>query len=281
MKKGFTLIELIMVIVVLAIISLFTTNIYTNIYMNYIVSKSINNLETQSELLLDQIASLLSQRITSSTIARNTAADFVYIDDSSSSYHILEWVGMSQDGRYLGDATAKAGWSGLLENSGTSVGGNIISPGSNFNTQNALIANDGIVFKETRAPDRHGWGYAGKGDSTAKVMTVAANTNNTMNGVTTNNSSIYYVARTAYAIVPSEPDARGMFTLTLHHTYQPWREETYLDGTSSTLADNVTEFRFRGFHGSIEIKVCLRDPDIQELQDANFDFRVCKAKVVL
>ena len=69
-KKAFTLIELIIVITVLGVISLMSFNTLMNLYQNYFQSKVINELETQSEIALEQISMLLSHRIKQSVIAR-------------------------------------------------------------------------------------------------------------------------------------------------------------------------------------------------------------------
>ena len=61
-KKAFTLIELIIVITVLGVISLMSFNTLMNLYQNYFQSKVINELETQSEIALEQISMLLRRR---------------------------------------------------------------------------------------------------------------------------------------------------------------------------------------------------------------------------
>ena len=55
MKKAFTLIELILVIVILGILSFAGINIIKNLYENYLQARSVNTLETQTELVLEQI----------------------------------------------------------------------------------------------------------------------------------------------------------------------------------------------------------------------------------
>ena len=52
MKKAFTLIELMMVIVIMGIISYAGVEITLNIYRNYLQSRAINTLEMKTELVL-------------------------------------------------------------------------------------------------------------------------------------------------------------------------------------------------------------------------------------
>ena len=75
MKKAFTLIELMMVIVIMGIISYAGVEITLNIYRNYLQSRAINTLEMQTELVLEQIAKRLSIRFRGSTIVKRPAAN--------------------------------------------------------------------------------------------------------------------------------------------------------------------------------------------------------------
>ena len=71
MRKSFTLVELIFVIVILSIIGVISAQIITKIYEQYIFTRAINELETKTELVLTQIAKRLSLRIKPTTIARD------------------------------------------------------------------------------------------------------------------------------------------------------------------------------------------------------------------
>ena len=55
MKKAFTLVELIFVIVILGILSVMSTELIVNVYKNYVYSKAINELESKVEIALEQI----------------------------------------------------------------------------------------------------------------------------------------------------------------------------------------------------------------------------------
>ena len=73
MKKAFTLIELILVIVILGILSFAGINIIKNLYENYLQARSVNTLETQTELVLEQISKRLAVRVKGSTIGRQAS----------------------------------------------------------------------------------------------------------------------------------------------------------------------------------------------------------------
>ncbi|CZE47617.1 type II secretion system protein [Campylobacter geochelonis] len=315
MKKAFTLIELIMVIILIAILSTFGTDIYTNIYRNYIYAKSINELETQTELALEQISARLSDRIPAATIGRKSGG-INNIENIDSTYTILEWIGQSVETRnlYSNDATVanrhknSVGWSGYIDVdrsiSATNLGGVgiIITPGSKLvgdrsattvlTSLGVARTNLAVIFADyTIGGNGSGYGFNGSSADIAKVMRV--NLNNTNREIMNVNdadrysgkiSERYYLAHTAYALVPgtnekyTAPDGTefNTFDLKLHYNYRPWNGERYDNGARiQTIAQNVTLFRFRGNFGSIELKLCMRDPNFRDS-----DFIVCKSKVV-
>ena len=54
-RKGFTLIELTVVLVITGLLAYAGIQATLNIYKNYLQSRAINTLETQTELVLEQI----------------------------------------------------------------------------------------------------------------------------------------------------------------------------------------------------------------------------------
>jgi len=61
-KKAFTLLEMIIVMVVLGIIANFGVEILVNAYSNYIFTSVQNRLQSQSEAAVNQIANHLQER---------------------------------------------------------------------------------------------------------------------------------------------------------------------------------------------------------------------------
>ncbi|MCK9258063.1 MAG: prepilin-type N-terminal cleavage/methylation domain-containing protein, partial [Sulfurospirillaceae bacterium] len=72
-KSGFTMVELVMVIIVLGIVASIGADIISNLYTNYLRTRAVNRLQTQTEIALEQIAKRLQYRIKDSVIARNNA----------------------------------------------------------------------------------------------------------------------------------------------------------------------------------------------------------------
>ncbi|MBN2782867.1 MAG: protein containing prepilin-type N- cleavage/methylation domain protein, partial [Campylobacterales bacterium] len=79
----------------------------------------------------------------------------------------------------------------------------------------------------------------------------------------------YQLAWSAYAI---EHNATTK-DLTLYYDYQPWQGDSYKDGKSSTLMQNVSTFRFKGVGSVVKIQVCVKTNLVE-------DYSLCKEKTV-
>lgn len=154
MKRAFTLLELVVVIVVLGIIAMMSFNAIMNIYTNYFQTRTINELETQTEIALEQISKRLEHRIKPSVIARKSKVenDFCALNDSRvqlrDGYEILEFIpyayeifnDVTEMDATTGDVVKKDGkpvigrYSGYVDLAKSSPTTGLISPGSKFTT---------------------------------------------------------------------------------------------------------------------------------------------------
>ena len=149
MKKAFTLLELVVVIVVLGIIAMMSFNAIMNIYSNYFQTKTVNELETQTEIALEQISKRLEHRIKPSVIARKPSGEFLALNDSGvnldAKYEILEFIPYAYEifndvisldaNDNVIEQGGKAGrYSGYADLAKSSPATGLISPGSNFTT---------------------------------------------------------------------------------------------------------------------------------------------------
>lgn len=314
-RKGFTLIELTVVLVITGLLAYAGIQATLNIYKNYLQSRAINTLETQTELVLEQISKRLSIRVRGSTIGKKP--DGTIIPTSAvgldATYTILEWVSYSYESFQDG------GWSGIadLDNPLTSTrnaadnSGTIATPGSRLVTpvpneqstanQNisdltitsnnlaagrASIANQniGIMFKGVNINPLRSFGY-----NKTQAQSVGVVTN-----LTTNNNAIafrnyrsnfiseqYYLLHTAYAVAPGATNPNGDFDLLLYYNFRPWVGEEYDDANtpSSLLATNVTRFNFTEANGVMALKLCIRDAG-RSLSQAEAETTVCKTKAI-
>ena len=155
MKRAFTLLELVVVIVVLGIIAMMSFNAIMNIYSNYFQTKTVNELETQTEIALEQISKRLEHRIKPSVIARKTDGAFLALNDSGvnldAKYEILEFIPYAYE--IFNDVPSgnKAGrYSGYADLAKSSPATGLISPGSNFTTGVVETIKDLTCRDETR-----------------------------------------------------------------------------------------------------------------------------------
>ena len=308
MKRAFTLLELVVVIVVLGIIAMMSFNAIMNIYSNYFQTRTVNELETQTEIALEQISKRLEHRIKPSVIARKTDGDFLALNDSgvnlNAEYEILEFIPYAYE--IFNDVPSgnKAGrYSGYADLAKSSPATGLISPGSNFSTEvvetikdltcredtNATCVDfknkDGgvvAIFSDVYYNVQDSFGY--KGDITkldiAKVG-VKSTDGNTLEISGFDGKQIseqYHLAYTANAIVPEQSAdpkdaANGVFDLNLYYDYRPWMGEKYKkNGEKATLAKNVTRFVFTEKNGVIVLKLCMRAK--------NSEITICKSKAV-
>ena len=309
MKRAFTLLELVVVIVVLGIIAMMSFNAIMNIYSNYFQTRTVNELETQTEIALEQISKRLEHRIKPSVIARKTDGAFLALNDSgvnlNAEYEILEFIPYAYE--IFNDVPSgnKAGrYSGYADLAKSSPATGLISPGSNFSTGVVETIKDITCRNETRDATcvdfenkdggvvaifsdvyynvQDSFGY--KGDITkldiAKVG-VKSTDGNTLEISGFDGKQIseqYHLAYTANAIVPEQSAdpkdaANGVFDLNLYYDYRPWMGEKYKkNGEKATLAKNVTRFVFTEKNGVIVLKLCMRAK--------NSEITICKSKAV-
>ena len=305
MKRAFTLLELVVVIVVLGIIAMMSFNAIMNIYSNYFQTKIVNELETQTEIALEQISKRLEHRIKPSVIARKTDGAFLALNDSgvnlNAEYEILEFIPYAYE--IFNDVPSgnKAGrYSGYVDLANSSPATGLISPGSNFSTEvvetikDLTCKNDasgcvdfkdkdgGVVaiFSDVYYDVQNSFGYKDNLNLDIAKVGVKSTDGNTLEISGFANKQIseqYHLAYTANAIVPEQSadpkdTANGVFDLNLYYDYRPWMGQGYKNGEKATLAKNVTRFVFIEKNGVIVLKLCMRAK--------NSEITICKSKAV-
>ena len=305
MKRAFTLLELIIVIVILGIIAMMSFNAMMNIYSNYFQTRTVNELETQTEIALEQISKRLEHRIKPSVIARKPSGGFLLLNDSrvnlNSGYEILEFIPYAYE--IFNDVPSgnKAGrYSGYVDLANSSPATGLISPGSNFSTEVVETIKDltckddasgcvdfkdkdgGVVaiFSDVYYDVQNSFGYKDNLNLDIAKVGVKSTDGDTLEISGFANKQIseqYHLAYTANAIVPEQSadpkdTANGVFDLNLYYDYRPWMGQGYKNGEKATLAKNVTRFVFTEKNGVIVLKLCMRAK--------NSEITICKSKAV-
>ena len=221
-RRAFTMLEAIFVIVIMGIIAKFGVEFFIKAYDSYIFSNVQNRLETQTGTALEEIANRLQYRIKPSVIVRdntNPLGSWRSLADAQNNgvETILEWVGYDIDG-FRGNGNPY--WSGFIDlDDPAHTTTDLISPMTNTNDINTSInvLSNGTANVESSAifftgsnTDINGYGWGGAindQNHTAhpiKSITTGPTTLIAKTGTTFSGEDVYEyykLAWTAYALV--------------------------------------------------------------------------------
>jgi len=310
-RFGFTLIELIMVIVIMGLIGKFGIEFLAQAYKSFLYTNVNHNLQSKSEIAVELIAKRLEYRIKDSVIARTAPGNTPIPIGSASgdSYTVLEWVGMDNEG-FRG--TTLPYWSGIIDLD-ISNATSLISPDTNTTIENDLIkilsedntsdiSSSAIYFigSNSDAVTDYGWDgnityiNAQRG-AMHPITNSATNITEFLPATGTNDFTgvdvyeYYKLAWSAYAIVIEDYNATGDNTGTLkfYYNYQPWKDKDNSGSTdqlndapnikSTIIMDKVSTFKFMSIGSIMKIQVCVKS-DI--LQKDGGDYSLCKEKTI-
>lgn len=153
-KKAFSLLEVIFVLVILGIVSSISSQIIVQVYENYITQKAVYNVSTKTELVANQIVNRLTYRIQGTTISKDhtkffptqTVANPIEgihwkkLNDviiGGEQYTTIEWIGYDNDSFA---AEKNPGWSGIA-NYIDATKTQFTTPGSNLVLAENIIKN--------------------------------------------------------------------------------------------------------------------------------------------
>jgi len=280
MRRGFTLIELVIVIVVIGILAKFGTNLLATAYESYTSSTINNRLQADTELTLKQISNRLQYRIKDSVIAR--PGPVALASATGNTYTTLEWIGYDIDG-WLGldnDAGFNSPtWSGFIDvNTTAAITAKtyLQSPGTDTTDANTVItavsqgstfADAAIFFTGANSDIQSDYGWTGaltdQSGAAHQVKAVAAVTQLAATGATSFTGvdvyENYKLAWTAYAVRIEDFDSDGGNDLVLYYDYQPWKGEGFAAGTKELLLENVDTFKFSASGDTIKVQICVNE----------------------
>ncbi len=305
LRNGFSMIELILVMVVLGIVASISSTLIAKVYESYIIQRAMYRASVSTELVATQLVNRLTYAIGSSIIAREPGTNNIdSIQDlpGGTALSALEWIGYDNDSF---SATTTPGWSSYCDvnrstktliqtpgsiltgsatiGSATSIIGYLGAVGAKGSTINTgAIIFSGGEYSTTKLYDPSCMGYTGVSTCISRISSVGA----TSITIADNNAKIltdrYKLAWSAYAVVPENLNAdRGTYDLVLYSNYQPWENEGYVNGDKNLLATNVTQFKFFGQGSTLRFKICIREEIGLSNADANDNLGICKEKVVI
>ncbi len=293
-RLGFTLLELIFVIAIMGIIGKFGASFLAQSYSDFIYSKINNSLQAKSEMAVEYISKRLQYRIKDSIIRRKSSDNSYValrdIDNYGDEYNILEWIGSDSDG-FRGDSLPL--WSGVIDldesNSTT-----LKSPETNTTALNNLIKtlsydnsdiNDSAIYfigSDTNI-DGYGWDGEALSEQNSSVIHPIKTTTNidefesNIAGVDFSGVDVYEYYKLSWSAYAVEHNA-STSELKLYYDYQPWAKESFRDGKSATIMENVSTFRFKSVGSIVKIQVCVKSDIIDGENEG--DYSLCKEKTI-
>ncbi len=304
MKKAFSLIEVIFVLVILGIVASISSQIIVQVYESYITQNAIYRTSLKTELASNQIVNRLTYAIQGTTIAKepnkiyknNMGTTWAMLEDidvmnnpSHKKFIMLEWLGYDNDSF---SASATPYWSGVANYESASSTA-FETPGSKLSKASEIINNlssgevdlsgslkdPAVLFMNSDDYDVKCMGLIDNNNTSCifKVkQTIGTENNLTFTGekpkIVTER---YKLTWSAYALVP-EKQPNGLYDLNLYYNYQPWNKESYKDGKKSLLINNVSVFKFTENGGTIQFKLCATE-DI----GADYNISTCKEKAII
>ena len=242
MRRGFTMVELIMTIVIMGILAGGAYISLTKLFTRSAQSKAVSDLSFDSVLISRQIAALLSQRIPSTVIGYDPVQNkFESVYSTSDSYPILEWIANDYEGLQSGM------YSSFIDLDKSNRNQKMLySPDTDINATDRAVMFAGafdegdIAYNQNDFNNSFGW----HGNNNNKIFELNSSSTGTNLYLQTRPPVIYEkyaLIKTAYAIARYEtvkPDAPcihdleldniiGKNTLFLFYDYQPWKGETF------------------------------------------------------
>jgi len=292
MRRGFTLLEMIVSIVILGVLSAGTFVSLQHLYLRSAKSKAISDLSLESQIIVDQISSLMYDRVPISTIGYNPANNtFQSIYTVDANFTVLEWLGVASEAHKIG------AYSGFVDmNASDGVTKRLSTLGSISSRLNALmlekfdvatLADMGLVFAgsfdDGAMYDDFNSTFGWHGNGASKIISFTMPTDGNMTLGTKPNEIYekYYLADSAYALARGEhiqqsaacigalgPISDINNTLFLFYNYRPWKAigNTFCadiditgtkEGNVTILSQNVSGFEAGVINGSIYFNITM------------------------
>ena len=287
-RNGFSMMELIFVIVIMGIVGKFGTEFLAQAYSSFIFSKVNNTLQEKSSYVIEFLASRLQYRIKDSIIARKPSGEYVALSQADDDYKIVEWIQQDIE-NFRG--TTKPNWSSIIDLDNSDANETLlISPETNTTAMNEIIdilsysnsgINDGALYFIGSNNDVDGYGWDGNAITTQDKVMHPIKSSDEVNqfvprkGGTTETNSFSGVDIYEYYKFSWTANALAIVdnNLTLYYDYQPWDGESYTDGKSAVIMQDVSTFRAMALGSVVKIQVCVKSKLIEE-------YALCKEKTI-
>ncbi len=316
LKRAFTMVEIIVVIVIMGILSLGTLVSIKHLYLRAAKTDAINTFSSNSQIVLNQISMLLYNRVATSVIGYNSSSrDFQSIYNLDNSFTVLEWIGTASE------ALKRRDYSGFMDldasdkNSRTLVSFDIKA--NDLNTTEYDKFGTSYVYSNPNSGDKNitalifagafdtgaidgdfnnSFGWHGHGHNLIHDITKIKDNNITLSQKPKEIYEKYYIVDSAYAVARGQDinistcraktDIDSDDTLYLFYNYRPWKGETFCgdkddnngtrEGNVTVLSKNVTAFKTGMLNDSIYFELTMS----KKIRGSDNNVTISKQKVV-
>jgi len=297
MRRAFTLLELIFVIVISSILAIGSFKALGALYLRSAKAKAITNLSLESQIVLDQLSALIYNRIPNSLIGYSPTSGSPgtceSITELSVSRKILEWIAIDEANltsrHYDGFVDLNASVKYIL--SALDINKSAMGDVTNLNLVFAGTFDEG---SDELSACNGAFGWHGNDSNLSFNFSIPEN-----NKIEITDSvkpefiyEKYYLATTAYAVARGENISdisncnlsKSDFsdfnnTLFLFYNYRPYKDETFCadggTGDVSVLAKHVSSFRVTLENETIRLAI-----DMNKTINDRKDVHISKQKAV-
>jgi len=289
-KKAFTLLEMIVTIVILGVLSAGTFVSLQHLYLRMAKSKALSELSFESQMVVDQISSLMYDRVPSSVIGLNpNTSQFQSIYAIDGNFTILEWIGTASEAHkmrfYSGFIDMDASQNTTLKLSSSGVNKPLLDAmmvqkfGTGSSSDMGLVFagsfDDGAIYYSDEFNTSFGW----HGNVASKIFAFTPQIDGNITLLTKPDEIFekYYIVDSAYTIARGNDVTMSTCnaphlsvtenTLLLFYDYRPWRGETFCGDKSSfggirsgkvtLLSNHASGFEAGVINGSIYFNLTL------------------------
>jgi len=277
-KSGFTMLELVFVLVIMGLIVKSFLSPTVELYDSYIKTKSISNLISDSEDTEEFLATKLKYINRASIIIRHNDGTFDPLQEADD-IQLFEWIPYDIDG-FIG--TDKSYWSGVVDLSNSDKN-HIELINSNLTDASEMINSlggdfdDGAIYFIGGNSDINGFGWDGNAiteDSNASMLPVMKDSDNLKSSNGDDFDDVQATELFAYAWSANGVELDDNNNLYFYYNYQPWNGEKYTDGTKVLLQKDVSTFKILKRESLLWIQICVKNKLVKD------EYAICKEKIV-
>ncbi len=292
-RKGFTLVEIIFVLVIMGVLSAGTFKAVEAIYTRSAQAKALTDLSLQSQIVLDQLSILLYNRIGNSVIGYTPGSSCESISELTTARPVIEWLATADNAFLQGE------YDGFVDmNASSKATFTLATPHSidiNVPNLNLVFAGAFDGGSEEISACHGAFGWHGNDSNLSYDITMGVDTINITDSVGPDFIyEKYYLTHTAYGVARGADidltstcianldvpvDANTLF---LFYNYYPYAtpSQTFCaeggEGNVTILAQEVTSFTAQAVNDVIRLSIDMN----KEIRGRTCGVHVSKQKAV-